>query len=237
MFGIDTTILGPLQSFRCTRFGITCDVGGATTDAMNTVGSKSQCHSNEASAYLKPIATYETFFKSLKSDPNAVMLAALVGVEQPFAVELRTPPGGGDAQPAIAHSCTYAGANGVEVADPGVRIAQLARRFARNTVSSVCTQDLSEPVIDVARKVRGLVGDTCLTRAIATPADCMVRDEVGATSTMLPACNNGSSSTNKPCYELISDATACSAGSHLRIVVQRLAAPPPSTVVVARCRI
>jgi hypothetical protein len=237
LFGSDSTTLGPLQSFRCTRFGITCDVGGTTTDAMATVGTKGQCHSNEASAYLKPIASYEAFFKSLKPDSNSLLVAALIGVEQPFAVELRTPPGGGDALPALAHSCTYVGSLGQEVADPGVRLAQLARRFARHTVSSICTQDLSAPVIDVARHVRGLVGDSCLTRAIAMPADCMVRDESGTASTVLPACNNGSSSTNKPCYELVSDAATCSAGSHLRLQVQRLAAPAPSTVVVARCRI
>jgi hypothetical protein len=46
LFGTDTS-LGPLSSFRCTRFGVTCDQGGATSDEMNMVGTKSSCHSNE----------------------------------------------------------------------------------------------------------------------------------------------------------------------------------------------
>jgi hypothetical protein len=237
LFGPDTATLGPLQSFRCSRFGVTCDVGGQTTDAMNTVGTKDQCHSNETSAYLKSVASYETFFKGLKASQSQILFATLAGNVAPFAVELRTPPGGGAAVTALAHSCMYNGAVGPEVADPGVRINQLAGRFARNIVSSICNQDLSTPLVDIARQVRGLVGDTCLTRAIATPYDCMVHEEVGTVSTPLPACNGGASSTNKPCYELVSDVAACSAGSNLRIVVQRLAAPPPNAVVVAACRV
>ena len=45
------TYLGALQSFRCTRFGITCEGGGTTPDAMNEAGQKTSCHSNEASPF------------------------------------------------------------------------------------------------------------------------------------------------------------------------------------------
>jgi hypothetical protein len=171
-----------------------------------------------------------------RRDPNNVMVAALIGPFAPFAVELRTPPGGGNAMPALAHSCAYNGAGGPEVADPAARIAQFAGGFSRNTVGTVCAQDLSAPLTDFARYARGLVGDPCLTRAIATPIDCFVRDEVGASTTQLPACNGGASSTNKPCFELISDPVSCTA-SGLRLVVQRNAAPAPNTVVVASCRV
>ncbi|HEY5920510.1 MAG TPA: hypothetical protein VIV11_02515 [Kofleriaceae bacterium] len=237
LFGSDTTTLGPLQSFRCTRFGVQCTVGGNTTDDMNTVGPKDQCHSNETSAYLMPIAGYVPFFQGLKTDPTNVLVAALIGSSTPVAVELRTPPGGGTPLSALAHSCTYNGANGAEVGDPGVRIEQFAKQFARNTVASVCSQDLSAPLVDFARHMRGLVGDTCLTKAIATPFDCMVHEEVGAAQTALPACNGGASSTNKPCYELITDPASCSTTQHLKLVVQRNAAPAPTAVVVARCRL
>ena len=69
------------------------------------------------------------------------------------------------------------------------------------------------------------------------PFDCMVHEEVGSASTPLPACNGGASSTNKPCYELVSDPVSCSAGSHLKLNVQRAAAPAPTAVVVAACRV
>ena len=237
LFGSDTATLGALQSFRCTRFGVQCDTGGSTTDAMNTVGAKSQCHSNPTSPYVMDVTGYATFLKGLKPDPNQVLFAALIGTPTPVEVILRAPPGGGTALPALEHSCMYQGAAGLEVGDPGVRVAQLASQFARNTIASVCTQNLSTPLTDFARQVRGLVGDTCLTRAIASPPDCIVSEDVGATSTALPVCNGGASSTNKPCYELVEDLASCSAGSHLRLVVQRTSAPPPTAVVVARCRI
>src|SRR5262249_38732614 len=43
LFGPDSGLLGALQSFRCTRFGVTCADGGQTPEEMNTVGAKSGC--------------------------------------------------------------------------------------------------------------------------------------------------------------------------------------------------
>jgi hypothetical protein len=91
---------------------------------------------------------------------------------------------------------------------------------------------------NIARQVRGLVGDACLTRDIAMPADCTVHEQVGTTSTPLPACDNGASSTNKPCYSLNDDPVLCTSGQHLRLVVERGAAvPSPDSVVVAKCKL
>jgi hypothetical protein len=237
LLGSDVATLGPLQSFRCTRFGVTCDVGGATPDQMNTVGVKDQCHSNETSAYLTNVAGYEAFFKGLKADPNDVMVAAIMGPKTPFGVELRTPPGGGTAIPALSHSCQYQGAVGLEVADPGVRLGQLVQRFNRNTIATVCQLDLSTPLIALAQQARSLVGDSCLSREIATPYDCIVRQQTTSTTITLPACNSGASSTNKPCWEIVTDSVLCTTGSHLKLIVQRAEAPPPDAIVTASCRI
>jgi hypothetical protein len=235
LFGADTATLGPLQSFRCTRFGVTCDQGGTTPDQMNSAGPKGGCRSNDSSPYLTRIADYAAFFTGLKADPNNILVSALVGPSAPVEVELRTPPGGGSALPALAHACTYQGALGTEVADPAVRIEQLARRFARHTVASLCAQDLSVPLVQIARRVRALVGDPCLLEPIASPYDCVVREEIGGTTTTLPACNGGASSTNKPCWHLVSDQEHCAVFPNLRLQVERNEAPAPSTVVIARC--
>ncbi|NVB77134.1 MAG: hypothetical protein HOV81_01950 [Kofleriaceae bacterium] len=233
----DTSTLGPLQSFRCTRFGVTCDVNGATPDDMNQANVKGQCHSNESSTYLMPMGPYATFFKGLKQRDDDVLFAALIGDPTPVEVEMRTPPASSTPIPALAHSCEYASANGLDVADPGVRIAELANKFPRHSIGTVCMQDLSSPLTNIAVQVRSLTGNPCLTQDIALPADCIARDVVGSTSTTLPACNNGASSTNKPCFELITDAASCSSDSHLKLQVQRSTTPSPDTVTVLSCKL
>ena len=86
LIGSDTATLGPLQSFRCTRFGIRCDQGGADSNAMNQIGPKGMCHSVDDGTYLTKIPDYVNFFKGLKSDPNSVIVAAIAGVTSPFEV-------------------------------------------------------------------------------------------------------------------------------------------------------
>lgn len=104
LFDTSTTTLGPLQSFRCTRFGVTCDTGGATPDAMNTPGEKDHCHSNEASEHLTDVGRYVTFLGGLKADPRSVVFGALVGPPTPVIVEERVPPGTTTPVLGLAHS-------------------------------------------------------------------------------------------------------------------------------------
>jgi hypothetical protein len=86
----DIAALGQQLSFRCTRFGILCDQGGSTPDAMNEVGNKKKCHPNDGSAYLTKVADYATFLKSLKpGHPEKVVVAGIMGALDPVAVELR----------------------------------------------------------------------------------------------------------------------------------------------------
>ena len=138
LLGTDSS-LGPLQSFRCTQFGITCDTGGTTTDEMGAVGVKGACHSNESSAYLAKVADYVTFLKGLKADPRNVMVGALVGDPDKVEIEMRPQPGSGQLMTAVKHSCTYTDmAQHEEVADPAVRLAEVANAFQHHVVSSVC---------------------------------------------------------------------------------------------------
>lgn len=238
LLGSDESTLGPLQSFRCTRFGVTCTGGGATPDDMNTVGTKTGCTSNEGSQYLEPVATYTSFLNGLKSNPRQLYVGAITGPASPVEVELRTPPGGGTAIPALAHSCDYNGANGPEVADPAVRVAQLVNSLSQHSLSTICQQDLSGPLVDVARKIKLMIGDPCLDVELPANPDCIVTDttNVGAAneaSTILPAC----SAASPPCWELVTDTQNCPAAAHQKLQVNRLAAPPANTVTTMRCRL
>jgi hypothetical protein len=229
----DTTTLGPLQSFRCTRFGVTCDEGGQTADDMNTPGTKTGCHSNPEPDLVMPIGSYAKFFAGLKQDQRAgVSFAAIVGLPLTVQVELRTPPGGGAAIPALAATCTFDG--GGEAADPGVRLAELATSFGpRGLVANACQADLSSPMQAIARQVRSLATDRCLLRDIALPADCVVSDLHDGFERLLPPCG---ATANGDCYQLVSDPAHCS-GQHLELVVNRSAAPSPDTEYSVRCKV
>ncbi len=237
LLGSDTTTLGPLSSFRCTRFGITCDEGGTTPDEMNVPGVKRQCHSNEQSSYLTRVASHVDFVKGLKTSPDDILVSAIVGPPEPFEVALIAPPGGGTPIPTLAHSCLANWSSGPEIAVPGVRLVDFARAFPRHTIAGICDMDLTPPLVDLGVQLRLMIGDACLTREIAQPPDCKVAEETGGVSTPLPACDNGASSTNKPCYELVADPVACAAGSHTKLVVQRDESPPADRVVVMRCKL
>jgi len=239
MFGPESAALGPLQSFRCTRFGVTCATGGTSPDAMNTVGIKSQCSGSMGSTYMTDVTPYRTFLHSLKGDTRKVVVAGIMGTTLPFAVELRTPPGGGTAHTALAHSCTYNGANGAEVADPPARIKAFLDQFpSNNATSTICQQDLSGGLASVATLLSRAIGSPCLGVVLAdvdlTTAgpqhDCIVEDIDGSTVTPIPAC--GSAPT---CWRLVANPTTCTLADNLELVITRAAAPTPTTLTRMRC--
>ena len=254
LIGPDTNTLGPLQSFRCTRFGIICDQGGADQNAMNQVGPKGMCHSADDGLYLTKIPDYVNFFKGLKADPNSVIVAAIAGVTTPFEVELRAPVGSTQQIPALTHSCTYTDSSGgTEVADPAVRFKQLIDSFPnRSTFSTICQQDLSGGLQLIAELLKAVIGSPCIDGTLAdvdpnTPGpqyDCSVSDvtNFGKTNqmeTVLPACNNAgtpASSTNTPCWAIETDTANCSAGQHLTLKIERNnTTPPPDTHTISYC--
>jgi hypothetical protein len=253
LLGSDTTTLGPLQSFRCNRFGHVCAQGGQTSDQMNQTGPKGGCTSNENSQYLTKIGDYVSFFKSLKSDPSNVIVAGIAGPPTPYEVELRTPPGGGTAIPSVARSCTYTGANNaLEVADPSVRLKQFLDQFPnRSTFQTICQQDLSGALEQIAQLLRTVIGSPCIEGKLAdvdpnTPGDqydCSVSDvtnygKANQKETILPQCNNAGnpeSSTNKPCWSIVPDQENCMKSPHLTLKVERNEAPAADTHVISYC--
>jgi hypothetical protein len=210
-FSPDTATLGALQSFRCTRFGITCDQGGATPDGMNEIGPKSGCHSNEQSQYLTHLADYKAFLDSLKPDPLMITVGAIVGAPEPVSVELRAPQGSTTPVPALAHSCQWVDPqNNPVFADPAVRDVEFANLFDRHAVGTICQNDLGGPLVDIARQIDSMTGSPCLFRDIAEPHDCVASNDAGT----VEACTDESSTD---CFVLVTDETTCPDGQHLRV--------------------
>ncbi|MDX2091601.1 MAG: hypothetical protein SFX73_27320 [Kofleriaceae bacterium] len=257
LLGPESPSLGPLQSFRCTRFGVTCDVGGATPDQMNQVGTKDQCHSNESSQYLEKVATYVTAVKALKpDDPSKIIVAGIMGNTEPVQTELRPPPGGGAGQQALARSCTYNGANGPEYSDPPVRLKFFLDQFPnRSTFTTICQQNLSDGLVLIAQLLKSVIGDPCIEGDLADvdpntagpQYDCSVSDvsnygKPNQSESILPQCNNltnTASSTNKPCWAIAEDPMNCAPTAtkpHSFVLkIERSESAPPETHVIANC--
>jgi hypothetical protein len=229
----ETATLGPLQSFRCTRFGVQCDSGGTTTDDMNVLGVKLHCHWRDDSPYLTPRTRYTEFLDQLKADKRDVMFGAIVERSSTLEVESRTPPGGGSAIPALAHGCLWNTEQGPEVADSAIRIDELTRSVVRGRSEDICTSDYAEAMRGFAREIRGMLGDGCLTRDIAVPADCIVVDQTPTLETVIPPC---SAARTTECYQLVED-EACTTSHRLRVDVTRSSIPSADTMVAVRCQL
>lgn len=239
LLGSNTNVYGPLQSFRCTRFGVTCNVGGKTPDEMNMPGPKSGCHSNEASL-LADVASYADFLKDLKGDPNAVMVSAITGTPT-VAVELRTPPGGGAAIPALAHSCMYDGRSGPEVADPGVRLADFVASFpARSALTSICDANLELPLTTIGAATKPMMGDSCVPTPLVDTGKgagiqphCEVIDGPVGAETEIPACAEDATGT---CWTLVLDTATCGGvADNLRLEITRPSTPTSQLYTHLRC--
>lgn len=236
--------LGPQQSFRCTRYGITCAVEGATPDDMNVIGPKSDCRPSTTSPYLTDVAGYVSFLKQLKPDPSKLVVAGIMGTRTPVAVELRAPPRTTDAIPALAHSCTYIGGDGAEeVADPPVRIGALLDAFPGSQgASSICQRDLSGGLRQIAGLLKHATGDACLTRALVDLDPNTAGDQYECTVSItgdsprdLPRCEDDA--PNPPCWRPVTDPTACPAAAHQRIAIDGPGLLPGGTHLGVSCAV
>jgi hypothetical protein len=199
-----TDVLGPLQSFRCTRFGLVCD------EDMNAVGPKTGCVPREDSPVIEGVQPFRDFFKTFKPDPRMVAVAMIVGDPSPIAVEARAPPGGGTPRPALAESCTFTDVNNLlEFADPALRDVALFDGLdgVATAFSTVCQQDLSPAATKAAHALKRAIGDPCvdLTTVADTDTDpglqpiCTASDDAGD----LLRCPGAR------CFDFAVDAHAC----------------------------
>jgi len=248
ILGPENPTLGPQQSFRCTRFGVTCQQGGASPDAMNVVGDKSMCGPNESSQYMESVQSYVDFLKGLKDDPSKVIVAGIMGTTEPFRVDNLPAPGGGAPIPTLVQSCAYQGAMGEEKAYPPIRLKWFLDQFPqRNTFTTICQQNLQDGLVLIAELLKSVIGNPCLEGKLAdvdpeTPGpqyDCSVSDvqrfgQEDQIETIVPQCNSAIS--NKPCWRIDTDPDKCvnSPNNHI-IIFERDETPPPDTRSIVYC--
>ena len=239
-FGPDSAELGALQSFRCTRFGVICE-----PDDMS-IGAKAGCVPRAGSLLVEDVQPFVDALLAARPDPRQVLVAAIAGDPSPFAIELAAPPGGGTPQPALSHSCQFVGSGGTEVADPAVRLMAFVDAFpGRSQLASICSANLTAPLVAIGTTARKLVGDPCLdapTLADASPDPGLqpacevvdVRDSAPDRPRDVPRCEPGATD----CFDIVSDAAACpTAPGNLRVKLRHAASTPDDTWSHVSCQL
>jgi hypothetical protein len=148
---MDST-LGPLTSFRCFEFGITCDV-----NSRSHQGLRQDCVPREdANALLHPVSRYTGFLRSLKAE-EFLVVAAIAG---PYAGSVTV--GLDDySQPEVQPSCSTERGGAV----PGVRLKAFVEAFNEpdemaGAYTSICSPTYADALQGVADNIAVLL-DTC----------------------------------------------------------------------------
>jgi hypothetical protein len=144
----------------------------------------------------------------------------------------------------------YNGADGVEVADPAVRIQDFLDQFpGHSTQTSICQQDLSGGAAQVADLIRQSIGDVCIEHVLAdvdpnTPGvqyGCTVQVATNdglpdQTTTDVPACDGPLSA--QPCWQLVNDMQECPATpTHEKLDIVGEDVLPSAAHILAQCQI
>ncbi|MFT3692827.1 MAG: hypothetical protein QM831_06785 [Kofleriaceae bacterium] len=220
MLTTDTSRLGPLQSFRCTRYGVTCDDGGATPDDMNQDGSKSECHASTDTTYLVSVDGMADQLKALKVDASQIMVAAIAPPSDPVTIDLEAPAGSSTPIPAVENVCDPANVPDGWLGAPGVRYAEFAAQFpTRSSVESLCaSSDLTLPLTNIGITARQMMGDTCIDVPLLDTSDVpgvQPQCDVEENGAKLPMCD---ATTRTDCW-VVATSPSCQLADHLALTL------------------
>lgn len=216
---------GPVH-FRCTRYGITCDEGGATPDAMAAPGEKRLCHPS-GTPLLAALEGYRQVLRELKpNDPSKVFVTAIVGDGDSIVVE----PG-----PSLGASCQW----NEQTATLAVRLRAFADLFpSRNEVQTLCQPDLAGALQPLAGLFLTTLAAPCFESNLldTDPApglqpECVMTWTTPNRTELVPACAD--EPTALPCYSLVEKPEVC--GDLLWIQTYRNQAPVMGTVQRLEC--
>ncbi len=167
---LDST-LGPLSSYRCFEFGVTCDINSRTQP-----GDRQDCVPREdAEALLHPISRYSQFLRSLKY-PEQLLLAAIAGPVTPsdsgigHNVVVDEDP---ESNPQVQYSCSTTSDSAV----PAIRIFNLIAELNSETdldawaYTSICADDYTPFLAGVGDRIRSGLDQSCLTVPLEGCAD------------------------------------------------------------------
>lgn len=165
--GTDPTMWMPGDRYYANDFwfehGIVCD-----QDPL-TLGLHTNCQPDDTSTALTPIQTYVDFLRSLKSEPDLVMVAGIVSPAGPVDVELSSN------KLELQQVCPEGGHTGY----PAIRLNTFMPEFpARYVLTSFCEDSMEERIHKIASSVTGVMTNRpcLLTDRPVPPHECRAFD-------------------------------------------------------------
>jgi hypothetical protein len=248
------SVYGFQGSFRCTEFGVECDGGPITRTAASDENCKPRTDS-----FMQDPQHFVDFLIQKKGGIKGLVMAAVIGGNvEPFNVFLNN-----SGKPTLAFSCTAPEGEAGE-ASPGVRLKAFTDAFSpQGRYTSICQNQLTDALDDVARLLARIVGNRCLDENLAvvdilpsepgTQLPCTVTDvrfpgTAQESSTVIRRCDmldattpdTAGATAENPCWWVTPDPVCANFSDHdLQLIVERGPngddAVPPQTVVQARC--
>jgi hypothetical protein len=233
---------GPLENYRCNEFGHLC--GGSPPPRRAGV-VLTDCVSNETpTGKLIPIAEIVTFLRTLKPNPEDLVVATITGPNTRYETRLSSPSalsGAGERYIEIAPACSSANGS----AAPAVRLQQFTQAFGKNGIlRSICIDDFRDVMAEIALHiidtppfcVRGRLLDSD-PAAPGLQADCAVTvaplSAPASAGTVIAACDRNGH--QPPCWRVQAALPRCDA---LAVTVDWGAEAPSSlTRIQASCAV
>jgi hypothetical protein len=228
--------LGPLSSFRCFEFGVECE-----PDSRTVNGPRENCAPREDSEYMYGIQEYVDFLRSLKSqDPGLLITAGIIGDPEPVSVGRNNMN-----IPELQPSCVT---NAGEAA-PAIRLTNFLGQFPnRSTVTTICNEDLTDALLQIADLLAEVIGNPCLEGNLKTDDQgvpiCTVMDRTRPDTdteeqTVIPHCDGNGPGGDTPCWYTQPNTEDCVGSQYplgVEIVIDRGGATAPvGTYAEVRC--
>jgi hypothetical protein len=224
--------LGPMESFRCTEFGIACN--GQPID--RAAGSYTGCSPREDQPYMRHPDEYADWLKTVvkPGNQNLLIVSTIIGNPDPVQTELVNTDNGQVVR--LRQSCQEGGNS----AAPGVRLNYFREQFTNNSFTSICQGNLEAGLEQVARLLARVIGDRCIQGNISQAdlddnqpglqLECTVEEVTNPntedeTSKTIRRCemqdaNNPAEGQKLPCWYVVSD-NACTGETKLKFDVKR----------------
>ena len=233
-------LYGPLHSYRCTQFGISCDgkpLGAQPVDGSACTPTPTRTADG---GKLLDLARYTTLFSAprshggLKDDPADVIVASVAAPPAPFGSTLTTPCGDQASNPScvlLSHSCV-ATDDPRFFGDPAVRLDAVVRAAPSHIATSICDTDYSPLMGQLVTQMASRMAPGCLPGGVVDLADPGCQVDIG--DTVVTRCGDG----HLPCWGLQDDASCAlqptpnGSLQHLRLTVQ---GRPPGLPIRAMC--